>query len=98
MTELPNKIENKDNKSVIMENTVLNKSVRQNALRAQESQNVLGILLKTILKFRNSHFYKNLYSKNCRILIFFQCCVHVYMEDIASDTLFDTVSQKWKNK
>ena len=27
--------------------------------------NVLGILLKTILKFRNSHFYKNSYSKNC---------------------------------
>ena len=31
-------------------------------------QKVLGILLKTILKFRNNCFYKNLYSKNCRIL------------------------------
>ena len=30
-------------------------------------QNVLGILLKTILKFSNNRFYKNLYSKNCRI-------------------------------
>ena len=29
-------------------------------------QNVLGILLKNILKFRNNHFYKNFYSKNCR--------------------------------
>ena len=31
-------------------------------------QNVLGILLKTILKFRNNRFYKYFYSKNCRIL------------------------------
>ena len=31
-------------------------------------QNVLGILLKTILKIRNNRFYKNFYSKNCRIL------------------------------
>ena len=30
-------------------------------------QNVLGILLKTILKFRNIRFSKNFYSKNCRI-------------------------------
>ena len=29
--------------------------------------NVFGILLKIILKFRNNRFYKNLYSKNCRI-------------------------------
>ena len=34
-------------------------------------QNVLGILLKTIIKFRNSRFYKNFYAKNCRILSFF---------------------------
>ena len=34
-------------------------------------QIVLGILLKTILKFRNNRFYKNFYSKNYRILIFF---------------------------
>ena len=27
-----------------------------------------SILLKTILKFRNNRFYKNFYSKNCRIL------------------------------
>ena len=27
-------------------------------------QNILGILLKTILKFRNNRFYKNFYSKN----------------------------------
>ena len=31
-------------------------------------QNVLGILLKTILKFRNNRFYKKFYSKNWRIL------------------------------
>ena len=31
-------------------------------------QNVLGILLITILKFRNNCFYKNFYPKNCRIL------------------------------
>ena len=31
-------------------------------------QNFLGILLKTILKFRNNRFYKNFYSKNYRIL------------------------------
>ena len=30
--------------------------------------NVLGILLKTILKIRNSHFYENLYSKNLGML------------------------------
>ena len=29
-------------------------------------QNVLGILLKTILKIRNNRFYKNFYSQNCR--------------------------------
>ena len=31
-------------------------------------QNVLGILLKNILKIRNNRFYKNLYSKNCIML------------------------------
>ena len=31
-------------------------------------QNVLGILLKTILKTRNNRFYKNFYSRNCRML------------------------------
>ena len=31
-------------------------------------QNDLGILLKTILKIRNNRFYKNFYSKNCRML------------------------------
>ena len=31
-------------------------------------QNVLGILLKTILKIRNNRFYNNFYSKNFRIL------------------------------
>ena len=30
--------------------------------------NVLDIILKTILKIRISPFYDNLYSKNCRIL------------------------------
>ena len=34
-------------------------------------QNALDIILKNILKFRNNRFYKNFYSKNCRILIFF---------------------------
>ena len=29
-------------------------------------QNVLGVLLITILKLRNNCFYKNLYSKTCR--------------------------------
>ena len=31
-------------------------------------QNVLGILLKAILKIRNNCSYKNFYSKNCRML------------------------------
>ena len=31
-------------------------------------QNVLGVLLKTILRIRNSRFYENFYSKNCRML------------------------------
>ena len=31
-------------------------------------QNVLGILLKTILKTKNNRFYKNSYSKSCIIL------------------------------
>ena len=38
-------------------------------------QNVLDILLKKNLKTRNNRLYKNLYSKNCRML-------HVF------DTLF----------
>ena len=29
-------------------------------------QNVLGVLLITIIKFRNNRFYKNFYSKNYR--------------------------------
>ena len=31
-------------------------------------QNVLGMLLKTILKIRNNCFYQNFYSKNCKNL------------------------------
>ena len=31
-------------------------------------QNVIGILLKTILKSRNSRFYENFYSRNCGVL------------------------------
>ena len=31
-------------------------------------QNVLGILLKTILKIRNNRFYKNFYSKIFKVL------------------------------
>ena len=38
-------------------------------------KNVLGILLKTILKIRNNRFHENFYSQNCRML-------HVF------DTLF----------
>ena len=34
-------------------------------------QNVLGVMLISILKFRNNCFYKNFYSKNCRFLFFF---------------------------
>ena len=30
-------------------------------------QNVLGISLKSTLKFRNNHLSKKFYSKNCRI-------------------------------
>ena len=33
-------------------------------------ENILGVLLITILKFRNNCFYKNIYSKNCRINFF----------------------------
>ena len=36
--------------------------------RLYSTQNVLGILLKTILKIRNNRFYKNFYSKNFRML------------------------------
>ena len=32
-------------------------------------QNVLGVLWIAILKFNNNNFYKNLYSKNFRIII-----------------------------
>ena len=46
-------------------------------------QNVLGILLKTILKIRNNRFYKNFYSQNCRML-------HVF------DTLFEYFWRKDK--
>ena len=30
--------------------------------------NVLGILLKSIIKIRKSRFYENFHSKNCRML------------------------------
>ena len=40
-------------------------------------QNILGILLKTILKFGNYRFYKNFYAKNCRILKFLIYCLGV---------------------
>ena len=34
-------------------------------------QNVLGVLLITILQFRNNRFYKNLYSKNfCNTVLY----------------------------
>ena len=49
-------------------------------------QNVLGILLETILKTGNNRFYKNFYSQNCRML-------HVF------DTLFGYFWRKdeyWK--
>ena len=47
-------------------------------------QNILGILLKNILKIRINGFYKNLYSKNCRML-------HVF------DTLFGYFWRKDKD-
>ena len=41
-------------------------------------QNVLVLLLKTILKFRNNRFYKNFYSKNCRIKLFLIHCSGIF--------------------
>ena len=35
-------------------------------------QNFIGILLKTILKIRNNRFYKNFYTKICRMLHVFE--------------------------
>ena len=48
-------------------------------------QNVLGILLKSIIKVRNNSFYKNFYSKNCRML-------HIF------DTLFRYFGGKINNE
>ena len=45
-----------------------NKYVWKMHYELKNVQNVLGILLKTILNFRNNSWYKNFYSKNCRIL------------------------------
>ena len=42
------------------------KYVKKMNYELKNVQNVLGVLLITILKFRNNRFYKNFYSKNCR--------------------------------
>ena len=40
-------------------------------------QIVLGILLKIILKIRNSRFHENFYSQNCRMLpVLINCLSH----------------------
>ena len=57
---------------------------RGGGLKQKNVQNIIGILLKNILKFRNNRFYKNFYSKNCRILIL-------------SDTLFGYSRRKNKD-
>ena len=44
--------------------------------------NVLGILSKTILKFRNKRFYKNFYSENCRILNIFDTLFGYFWREI----------------
>ena len=42
---------------------------------------VLGILLKTILKIINSHFYENFYSQNCIMLpVFDKKIVYLFLE------------------
>ena len=58
-----------------------NKYIQKKYYELSSVQNVPGILLKTIIKFRNNWFYKNFYSKNCRILIFFRYIVRVFLEE-----------------
>ena len=54
-------------------------------------QNDLGILLKTILKFRNTRFYQNLYSKNSRISIFPIHCSGILGGKINIDNTFENI-------
>ena len=54
-------------------------------------QNVLGILLKTILKFRNNSFYKNLYTKNCRILNVFDTLLGYFRRKINIDNTSENI-------
>ena len=56
------------------------KYVRKNTFWTVNVQNVLGVLLITILKFRSNRFYKNMNSKNCRILNFFRYIVLLFLE------------------
>ena len=42
--------------------------IQKNTFELKNVQNVLGILLKTIVKIRNSRFYESFYSKNCIML------------------------------
>ena len=41
-------------------------------------KNVLGILLKTILKIKNNSFHKNFYSKNCKMLHVFNTFLDIF--------------------
>ena len=45
-----------------------NKNLWKMHYELKNVQNVLGVLLKSILKFRNNRFYKSFYYKNLRIL------------------------------
>ena len=47
-------------------------------LELKNVQNVLDVLLKTILKIKNNRLYKNLYSKNCRMLHILIHCSGVF--------------------
>ena len=59
--------------------------------RQKNVQNVLGILLKTILKFRNNRFYKNFYSKNRRIYKKIIHCSGVFEEKIDIDNTSENI-------
>ena len=48
-------------------------------LELKNVHNVLGILLKTILKIKNCRLYDNFYSKNCRMLPVFEKLFGIYL-------------------
>ena len=62
MTELPNKMNNKHNKYVIIKKTVLKRVCTKNPWQTKELTERAGKWMYKFLKIRNSCLYENFYS------------------------------------